>query len=111
MNKIIMNAFGFSDYVKKFENQICPICDHMIDISLFKDPLSLKEYNISGLCQDCQDSIFGSLVLNEDYDNIGFVYVHRCQDCQATWTVITKDEICPNCGGVNIIEEEQFNGK
>lgn len=25
----------------------------------FRDPLSRKEYNISGLCQDCQDAVFG----------------------------------------------------
>jgi len=25
----------------------------------FRDELSLKEYTISGMCQDCQDSIFG----------------------------------------------------
>lgn len=26
----------------------------------FKDQLSAKEYTISGLCQDCQDEVFGS---------------------------------------------------
>ena len=25
----------------------------------FRDDLSLKEYTISGMCQECQDSIFG----------------------------------------------------
>ena len=25
----------------------------------FKDELSVREYRISGLCQDCQDSVFG----------------------------------------------------
>ncbi len=28
--------------------------------SHFKDDISAKEYRISGLCQNCQDSIFGS---------------------------------------------------
>lgn len=28
-------------------------------INGFRDALSRKEYQISGLCQDCQDSIFG----------------------------------------------------
>ena len=27
---------------------------------VFRDPLSAKEYTISGLCQDCQDSVFGT---------------------------------------------------
>lgn len=25
----------------------------------FRDEISLKEYTISGLCQDCQDKVFG----------------------------------------------------
>jgi hypothetical protein len=28
--------------------------------TIFRDRLSEKEYNISGLCQECQDKIFGS---------------------------------------------------
>lgn len=28
-------------------------------IGKFDDAVSLKEYTISGLCQECQDSIFG----------------------------------------------------
>lgn len=34
----------------------------------FKDTLSLKEYRISGLCQKCQDHIFGAPDDNIDYD-------------------------------------------
>jgi len=29
-------------------------------VAEFKDELSAKEYEISGLCQACQDAIFGS---------------------------------------------------
>lgn len=29
------------------------------DVSTFKDALSHKEFGISGLCQACQDSVFG----------------------------------------------------
>lgn len=28
-------------------------------VTTFRDPLSMKEYGISGLCQACQDRIFG----------------------------------------------------
>lgn len=35
----------------------CPLCKKAI--GPFRDILSHKEYSISGLCQDCQDSIFG----------------------------------------------------
>lgn len=36
---------------------MCPTCQG--DITEFKDALSLKEYGISGMCQSCQDSVFG----------------------------------------------------
>jgi len=29
-------------------------------VRAFRDALSEKEFGISGLCQDCQDSVFGS---------------------------------------------------
>ena len=32
----------------------------------FRDELSLREFHISGLCQNCQDSVFGT---NEDENN------------------------------------------
>lgn len=34
----------------------CPFCQK--PIGSFKDALSEREFSISGLCQDCQDSIF-----------------------------------------------------
>jgi hypothetical protein len=39
-------------------NKKCPMCYKPIGI--FKDALSEREYEISGLCQDCQDDIFTS---------------------------------------------------
>ncbi|KKN78959.1 hypothetical protein LCGC14_0344350 [marine sediment metagenome] len=35
----------------------CPICNK--PIGTFRDPLSEREYQISHMCQACQDSIFG----------------------------------------------------
>ena len=35
----------------------CVLCDE--DASTFKDDASRREYTISGMCQVCQDSIFG----------------------------------------------------
>lgn len=29
------------------------------EVGTFRDALSEKEYRISGLCQECQDSVFG----------------------------------------------------
>ena len=36
----------------------CPFCKIEIKGKQFRDLLSLKEYYISGLCQDCQDGVF-----------------------------------------------------
>lgn len=36
----------------------CVTCGNSADS--FRDPLSIQEYNISGMCQKCQDMTFGS---------------------------------------------------
>ena len=36
----------------------CPFCKQPVDINEFRDELSIKEYNISGMCQKCQDEFF-----------------------------------------------------
>ena len=63
MNKDIMRQAGFEKEVKMVENGICPTCYKLIimsdDPSTFKDQLSYKEFTISGMCQQCQDDIFG----------------------------------------------------
>lgn len=39
----------------------CPMCGKIINTSdEFRDELSRKEYSISGLCQNCQDAVFGA---------------------------------------------------
>lgn len=40
------------------KQNLCPFCKIEININDFKDELSKKEFRISGLCQDCQDSFF-----------------------------------------------------
>lgn len=37
----------------------CPFCGKTINLNDFRDSKSLKEYQISGLCQKCQDKFFG----------------------------------------------------
>lgn len=59
MNKEIMKNLGFEKEVKCFEKRICVICKKEIVNEDFRDKLSLKEYQISGMCQECQDEIFG----------------------------------------------------
>lgn len=43
----------------------------------FRDDLSLREYRISGLCQECQDSVFTEPEEEEDDE------AYLCPDCGA----------------------------
>ena len=43
--------------IESVKNKSCVSCNDT-DVT-FKDELSVIEYSISGLCQTCQDSIFG----------------------------------------------------
>jgi hypothetical protein len=36
----------------------CPTCKEPIDVEEFRDDLSYAEYQISGMCQKCQDKVF-----------------------------------------------------
>ena len=57
MNKDIMKSMGFGKQVEAVDHSFCPMCKE--PVSEFRDELSKKEYQISGMCQKCQDSIFG----------------------------------------------------
>lgn len=37
----------------------CVLCHTKVDHSTFRNAISLREYAISGMCQKCQDSVFG----------------------------------------------------
>lgn len=39
------------------ENDVCVFCKGPADT--FKDDLSKREFSISGICQNCQDEVFG----------------------------------------------------
>ncbi len=47
----------FPDAPKKIEEGICTTCGDKV--GEFRNHLSLKEFGISGMCQKCQDSVFG----------------------------------------------------
>ena len=58
MNGEIIKQF-FPKAVKNFEESKCSTCGKDIKIENFKDELSIKEYRISGMCQECQNKTFG----------------------------------------------------
>lgn len=59
MNPEIMKQTGFTQAVKDVNMGNCPFCKKEVNPEDFKDALSKKEFFISGLCQDCQDEMFG----------------------------------------------------
>lgn len=59
MNKKLMKLLGFGKEVEAVEQGRCPFCGKPIDPDEFRDKESWIEYNISGLCQECQDEMFG----------------------------------------------------
>jgi hypothetical protein len=61
MNESIMRAAGFEEEVAAVKAGRCPFCKQQI-LGIpeeFTDALSFKEFTISGLCQKCQDEMFG----------------------------------------------------
>lgn len=59
MNPKIMQAMGFGKEVAAKERGECPFCGKKIADEQFKDEKSKREAEISGLCQSCQNSVFG----------------------------------------------------
>lgn len=47
----------FPKALANIKDGVCPTCGKTI--TRFKDTLSEREYQISGMCQECQDSVFG----------------------------------------------------
>ena len=60
MNKQIMSTVGLDDFVQAVEEGLCPFCKKQIKLEEFRDPISLREFEISGICQACQDETFGT---------------------------------------------------
>ena len=55
-----LKTLGFGKEVEKVERGECPFCGSTkISEEDFRDPRSFKEFKISGLCQKCQDEVFG----------------------------------------------------
>lgn len=59
MNDDIMRRAGFGKEVTRTKFNLCPLCGNPVKMEDFKDDLSRKEFAISGMCQECQDGIFG----------------------------------------------------
>lgn len=69
MNEDIMRQVGFGQSVDDVHNGLCPSCHQHVDSSAFRDEVSKREFGISGLCQKCQDEIFGSNTEDTDFQD------------------------------------------
>lgn len=59
IDQVLSQWFGKSR-IASVSQGLCMFCDASgINEASFRDELSIKEYTISGLCQDCQDEVFG----------------------------------------------------
>jgi hypothetical protein len=68
INDFIYQMTGI-DRDGSIKNKICPFCNK--PVGEFRDELSRKENSISGLCQNCQDGVFGSDVSDSVFEKIG----------------------------------------
>jgi len=59
MNKDIMRSMGFNKEVNLVSKGKCPFCYKQVDPGKFRNSESSREYQISGICQECQDDFFG----------------------------------------------------
>jgi len=59
IDQFITKALGIQRR-ESIQREVCAVCHKKVDPKTdFRDELSLKEYSISGMCQECQDKIFG----------------------------------------------------
>lgn len=58
MEQSLKDLFGI-DRVKVISDDLCATCGKAVTTLSFRNAISLKEYTISGMCQECQDSVFG----------------------------------------------------
>jgi hypothetical protein len=41
------------------KDYICPVCTERVDEEEFRNEVFIREFESSGLCQGCQDAVFG----------------------------------------------------
>ena len=56
--KNMLRALGFKRQIDRVERGDCPFCGDHVDPESLGDDRSRKEFEISGMCQQCQDRQF-----------------------------------------------------
>jgi hypothetical protein len=57
VDELLQQLMG-KNRIATIKQRKCMTCDRNADY--FRDNLSLREYTISGMCQRCQDKVFGT---------------------------------------------------
>jgi hypothetical protein len=57
--KNFLRTLGFVREISIVEKCKCPLCADKVDIEEFRNEVFMKEFERSGLCQECQDMVFG----------------------------------------------------
>lgn len=72
MNANIMRKMGFGRQMEMVSMGLCPRCGKPVNPASFRDAASLREFNITGWCQECQDEYYNSSDDDEgeDYGDI-----------------------------------------
>lgn len=58
IDEVIKDVLGINR-VESIKSDKCVFGEPLHDATEFRNEISRKEYRISGLCQECQDGIFG----------------------------------------------------
>jgi hypothetical protein len=55
----LLDILGIREMIAERKFGRCPFCHKQVQPEQFRNEISLREYRISGLCQGCQDEMFG----------------------------------------------------
>ena len=54
-----LRKLRFWQKVTMFKDYRCPICEERVNKGEFRNEAFMREFKSSGLCQECQDTVFG----------------------------------------------------
>jgi hypothetical protein len=57
--KSFLKSLEFGQGVSMVEKCRCPLCTDRVDEEEFRNEVFMREFERSGLCQGCQDTVFG----------------------------------------------------
>jgi len=57
--KNFLKSFGIKRAVSLVKECKCPLCADKVNKKEFRNDVFKKEFERSGLCQECQDTVFG----------------------------------------------------